>query len=99
VRFENTDNTQRPRVPRQPTPNASFLDDVYDKKLIEQENYYLPDESYETVQMDKCNMSMYIFGEGDNDPKSQENVAQMRGFVNRPKNKGDSDKEKVLMRK
>jgi hypothetical protein len=27
-------------------------------------------------------------------PNSQENVAQTRGFVNRPKNKGDSDKEK-----
>jgi hypothetical protein len=37
---------------------------------------------------------MYIFGEGDNDPYSQENVAQTRGFVNRPKNKGDSHKEK-----
>jgi hypothetical protein len=31
--------------------------------------------------------------EGDNVPKSQENIAQTRGFVNRPKNKGDSDKE------
>jgi hypothetical protein len=44
--------------------------------------------------MDGCEMSMYIFGEGENDPNSQENVAQTRGFVNRPKNKGDSDKEK-----
>jgi hypothetical protein len=70
------------------------LDDVYDEQLIEQENYYLPDESSETVQMDRCETSMYIFGEGDNDPNSQENVTQTRGFVNRPKNKGDSDKEK-----
>jgi hypothetical protein len=37
---------------------------------------------------------MYIFGEGDNDPYSQENIAQTGGFVNRPKNKGDSHKEK-----
>jgi hypothetical protein len=68
VRFENTDNPQRPRVPRQPTPNVVVLDDVYDEQLIEQENYYLPDESSETVQMDGCETSMYIFGEGDNDP-------------------------------
>jgi hypothetical protein len=35
VRFENTDNPQRLRVPRKPTPNAAVLDDVYDEKLIE----------------------------------------------------------------
>jgi hypothetical protein len=33
-RFENIDDPQRPRVRRQPTPNASILDDVYDEKLI-----------------------------------------------------------------
>jgi hypothetical protein len=42
--------------------------------------------------MDECKASMYIYGEGDNDPNLQENVAHTRGFVNRPKNKGDSDK-------
>jgi hypothetical protein len=46
------------------------------------------------MQTDGCETSMYIFGEGENDPKSQENVAQTRGFVNKPKNKGNSDKEK-----
>jgi hypothetical protein len=71
VRFDNTDNPQRPRVPRQPTPNMAVSDDVYDEQLIEQENYYLPDESFETMQMDRCEMSMYIFGEGDNGPNSQ----------------------------
>ena len=71
VRFENTDNPQRPRVPRQPTPNVVVLDEVYDEKIIEQENYYSPNESYETVQMVGCDTSMYIFEEGDNDPKSQ----------------------------
>jgi hypothetical protein len=93
VRFENMDNPQRPRVPRKPTPNAVVLDDVYDEKMVEQENYYSPDESSETVQMDGCETSMYIFEEGDNDPNSQENVAQTRGFVNRSKNKNDSEKE------
>ena len=44
--------------------------------------------------MDGCETSMYISGEGDNDPNSQENVTWTRGFVNRPKNKGDVDKEK-----
>jgi hypothetical protein len=47
VRFENIDNPQRPRVPRQPTPNEVVLDDVYDEQMVEQENYYLPDESSE----------------------------------------------------
>jgi hypothetical protein len=93
VRFENMDNPQRPRVPRKPTPNAVVLDDVYDEKMVEQENYYSPDESSETVQMDGCKTSMYIFEEGDNDPNSQENVAQTRGFVNKSKNKNDSEKE------
>jgi hypothetical protein len=37
---------------------------------------------------------MYIFEEGDNDPNSQEKVAQTRGFVNRSKSKNDSEKEK-----
>jgi hypothetical protein len=94
VRFENTDNPQIPRVPRYPTPNAVVLDDDYDEQLIEQENYYSPDERSETVQMDGCETSMYIFGEGDNDPKLQENVAHTSGFVNRPKNKCDTNKEK-----
>jgi hypothetical protein len=67
---------------------------VYDEKLIEQENYYSPNESYETMHTDGCETSMYIFGEGYNDPNSQENVSQTRGFVNRPKNKGNSNKEK-----
>jgi hypothetical protein len=93
VKFENTDDPQRQRVPRQPTKNTTVMDDVYNEKLTEQENYYLLDESSETMQMDGCDMSMYIFGEGGNDPKSQENVSQTRGFVNRPKNKGDSEKE------
>jgi hypothetical protein len=31
VRFENTDDPQRPRVPRKPTPNTTVLDDVYDE--------------------------------------------------------------------
>jgi hypothetical protein len=47
VRFENMDNPQRPRVPRKPTPNAVVMDDVYDEKMVEQENYYSPDESSE----------------------------------------------------
>jgi hypothetical protein len=74
VSLENTNNPQRPRVPRQPTSNATVLDDVYDEQLIEQENYYSPDESSETVHMKGCEMSMYIFGEGENDSNSQENV-------------------------
>ena len=49
VRFENTDNPQRPRVPRQPTPNPTILDDVYDEQLIEKHNYYSSDESSETM--------------------------------------------------
>jgi hypothetical protein len=75
VRFENVDNPQRPRVSRQATLNAALPNDVYDEQLIEQENYYSPDESSKMVQMNGCDMTMYIFGEGDNDPKSQENVA------------------------
>jgi hypothetical protein len=42
VRFENTDNQQRQRVPRKPIPNAVVLDDVYDEKMVEQgNNFYL----------------------------------------------------------
>jgi hypothetical protein len=74
VRFENMDSPQRPKVTIQPTPNAVVLDDVYDEKIVEQENYYSPDESSKIVQMDGCKTSMYIFEEGDNDPNSQENV-------------------------
>jgi hypothetical protein len=90
VRFENSDNPQRERIPTQPTPNAIVLDGVYDEQLIKQEKY--TDESSKTMQMDRCKTSMYIFGEGYNDPNSQENVSQIIGFVNRPKNKCDSDK-------
>jgi hypothetical protein len=43
--------------------------------------------------MDRCETSMYIFEEGENDPNSKENVAQTRGFVNSPKNKGNYEKE------
>jgi hypothetical protein len=75
VRFENTGNLQRPRVPRQSTPNVVVLDDVYDEKMVKQENYYFPDEISENVQMDRCKTSMYIFEEGDNDPDLQENIS------------------------
>jgi hypothetical protein len=80
VRFENMDNMQRPRVPRKPTPNADVLDDVYDEEMVEKENYYSPDGSSETIQMDGCDTSMYIFEEGDNDQNSQENITHTRGF-------------------
>jgi hypothetical protein len=93
VRFENMNNPQIPRVPRQPTPNETIIDDVYDEKIVKQENCYSPDESSETVQMDGCETSMYIFEEGNNDPNLQENVSQTRGFVNRSKNKNESEKE------
>jgi hypothetical protein len=36
VRLENMDNPQISRVPRQPTPNAAIMGDVYDEKIIEQ---------------------------------------------------------------
>jgi hypothetical protein len=62
--------------------------------MVDKENYYSPDESFETVQMEGCDTSMYIFEEGDNDPNSQEKFAQTRGFVNRSKSKNDSEKEK-----
>jgi hypothetical protein len=39
VKFENTKDSPRPRVPRQPTPNAVVLDDICDEKSIEQEGY------------------------------------------------------------
>jgi hypothetical protein len=92
VRFKNTKDPPRPRVPRQPTPNAIVLDDVCDEKSTEKEGYYSPNECSETLHMDGWEAPMYIYREGGNDPNLQENVAQTRGFVNRPKNKGDSDK-------
>ena len=49
MRFEDIDNPQIPRVPRQPTPNVIVLDDVYDEQLIQQANHYLPNERSETV--------------------------------------------------
>jgi hypothetical protein len=70
VRLENTNNPQRQRVPRKPIPNAVVLNDVYDEKMVEKRNNYFPDESFEVVQMDECETSMYIFEEGDNDPDS-----------------------------
>jgi hypothetical protein len=93
VRFENMDNLQRPRVPREPTPNVVFMDDVYDEKMAEKENYYSPNEIYETLQMDGCKTSRCIFEEGDNESNSQENFARTRGFVSRSKNKNDFEKE------
>jgi len=35
VRFENVDNQQRQRVPRQPIPNATVLDEPYNEKIVE----------------------------------------------------------------
>jgi hypothetical protein len=71
VRLENIEDSLRLRVPRQPTPNAVVLDEVYDEQLTKQDGYYLPDECSETMYMDGCEASMYIYGEGDNDPNSQ----------------------------
>jgi hypothetical protein len=61
VRFENMDNMKIPRVPGQPTLNAVVLDDVSDEKMVEKENYYSSDESSETVHMEGCETSVYIF--------------------------------------
>lgn len=94
VRFENTDNQQRQRVPMQIVPNAAVLDEIYDEQIAEQENDYLPEETFEIVQRDGCKTSMYIFEEGDNDPDSKENVSQTWAFVNKSQNKDDSEKEK-----
>jgi hypothetical protein len=52
VRFETMDNPQRPWVPKKPTPNTVVMDDAYDEQVVEQENYYSTNESFETVQMD-----------------------------------------------
>jgi hypothetical protein len=49
VRFENTDNQQRQRVPRKPVPNPFVLDEIYDEQIAEQENDYLSGENFETV--------------------------------------------------
>jgi hypothetical protein len=96
VRFENTDNQQRQRFPRKPMPNAVVLDDIYDEQIVEQGNDYLLDESFETIQVDGCEMSMYMFEEGDNGPDSQYNATETRAFVNKSKNKDDSGKEKEI---
>jgi hypothetical protein len=37
---------------------------------------------------------MGLFEQGDNDPNSQENVSQTQAFVNKSKNKDDSQKRK-----
>jgi len=75
VRFENTDYEQRQSVPMQPISNAGVLDEIYDEQIVEQENDYLSEENFETVHMDGCDTYMYIFEEGDNDPKSKKNVS------------------------
>jgi hypothetical protein len=49
VRFENIKDSSRPRVPRQPTPNAVVLDDVCDEKSTEKEGNYLPNKCFEIV--------------------------------------------------
>ena len=85
VRFENMDNPQRQRVPRKPTPNSIVLDDVYDDQMVEQGNDYLLNESYENIQMDGCETTMYTFEEGNNDLDSQVNVSQTHAFVNKSK--------------
>jgi hypothetical protein len=61
VRFENVDNQQRQRVPRQPVLNATVLDDPYNEQIVEKENDYLLEEIFEPIQTDECEMSMYIF--------------------------------------
>jgi hypothetical protein len=94
MRFENVDNQQRQRVPRQPTLNTVILDEPYNEKMVEPENDYMPEEIFESVQMDGCETSMYIFEEDENDPISQENVVQTWALVNKSKNKENSEKEK-----
>ena len=82
------------RVPRQRVLNAVVLDELYNEQIVEQENDYLPEENFEPIQKDGCEMSMYIFKEGDDDLDSQENVAQKRAFVNKSKSKDYSKKDK-----
>ena len=49
MRFENVDNQQRQRVPRQPILNAVVLDEPYNEDIAELENDYLPEEIFEPV--------------------------------------------------
>jgi hypothetical protein len=87
MRFENVDNQQRQRVPRQPTQNAVILDEPYNEQMIEPENDFFPEEVFESVQTDGCETSMYISEEDEEDPISQENISQTRAHVNKAKNK------------
>jgi hypothetical protein len=93
VRFENDDN-QRDRVPIQPIPNGTVIDELYIKQMVEQENDYLPEETFEPVQTGKCEMSMYIFEEGEGDPDWKENIPQTKEFVSKSKSKDNFEKRK-----
>jgi hypothetical protein len=93
ARFENDDN-QRDSVPIQPIPNGTIINKLYIKQMVEQENDYLPKETFEPVQTRKCDMSMYIFEEGEGDPNSKENIPQTKEFVSKSKSKDNIEKKK-----
>jgi hypothetical protein len=76
TRIENTNDQQRQRIPRAPNPNAIILEEAYDEQVIEQEADYIQEEILESVEMDGCETSMYIFEENEENNISQDNVVQ-----------------------
>jgi hypothetical protein len=52
VRFENMIIHKDKGFPGNQPQMQVVLDDVYDEKMVEQGNDYLPDESFEIIQMD-----------------------------------------------
>jgi hypothetical protein len=94
TRIENTNDQQRQRIPRAPNPNAIILEEAYDEQVIEQEADYIQEEILESVEMDGCETSMYIFEENEENNISQDNVVQTRAQSNKSKPKENIEKEK-----
>jgi hypothetical protein len=99
TRMENIDDQQRQRIPRAPNPNAVILDEAYDEQIIDQGVDYIQEEILESVQMDECESSMYIFEEDEENNISQDNVVQTWTQANKFKPKENIEKEKEKKRK
>jgi hypothetical protein len=49
MRIENVDNQQRQRIPREPNPNATILEEPYNEKMVDKEDDYVQEEYFESV--------------------------------------------------
>jgi hypothetical protein len=80
---------------RVPNPDVIVLEEIFEYEITNnQEDNFIQEETLESVQMDECKSSMYIFNDHEEVDISQDNVVQTRAQENKSKIRENLEKVK-----